>query len=605
MRLTSLLKTLTLVSIFAIFTFSLSGCFAPKKADVHETEKSPQGVIMEDFLPQETVIAFNINTQDKSQREKLNNLKDLFPKKDLEGITKAFIEEVDLKLENLTLSFKDDIKPLLSDSFRVLIGMSGEFDSEDSEPEPYVVFTVADAKKAEEVFDKVASADDNVEKTEVFGFTALDNAKEDSYLVLYKDTVLVTSTRDLRHAAVKRMKNNEASIRSNEKYMDRINSITYPNLGTAYIDIEVLFKQFEGINPAVTEMMKAEAFAFIAEDDGIKIIAQVDFNPNTEGEFNLADFSYREPYMYKNLPGNDLIMYVESNDLKTLFDFETKLLLIEEKDKEDFEDSVRMMKKFIGLDLYEDILSWMDNGYAFVIQRNEGIIPGITLYIDAKSNLEGAQKTIDILDAAVSKGLEEAKNGITKNENSEIDIEEILKKDTVNLAGKEVNRVQIDFTSLTGEQLEEAGLPEGLFSEPIEFYYGITGNDYFVVSTRTGLDSDFKDAEKVSSNNDVAESQKYIKGYPYQLTFISIDETTVYVDNFVKLMQLIEGPFDEKQKEAYEKVKSYFAPIKYLVGASKKMENVMESLLFFRLEESEGDTEDAAEKSEEEEMVVE
>ncbi|MFC1656099.1 DUF3352 domain-containing protein [Patescibacteria group bacterium] len=612
MRLTSFLKTLALVSIFAVFTVSLTGCFAPKKVDVHATEITPEGVVMEDFLPQETMMAFSINTQDKNQREKFNNLKDLFPKKDFDGLTKAFIEEMSLELEDLTLSFKDDIEPLMTDSFRVLMGMSGQLESEEAEPEPYVVFTVADMEKAESLFDKIASANSGIEKTEVFGFTALDNESEDAYLVLYKDTILITATQDLRHAAVKRMKNNEASIRSNEKYMATMQSLPYPNLGTAYIDIETLLTQLGEIedeavkvNAAVADMLKAEAFAFIAEIDGIKMIVQVEFNPDAEEEFNFADFPYTEPYMHNKIPGNDLIMYAEANDLKTIFDLEMKLLLTDEKDKEEFDDTIRMMKKFVGLDLYEDILSWMDNGYAVVIQRNEGLIPGITFYFDAKSDLDGAQKLIDVLDAAIAQGLEGAKAGMAEDEESEIDIEEVLKKDTVDLAGKDVNRVQVDFTSLTEEQLEEAGLPEGIFSEPIEFYYGITGDDYFVISTRSGLDSDFEDAEKVSANDDVVESQKYTKGYPYQLTFISVDETMLYVDSFVELMQLIEGPFDKEQKEAYEKVKAYLAPIKYLVGANKKVENVAEGLLFLRMEEVEVEADEDTEPTEAEETAEE
>jgi hypothetical protein len=524
----------------------------------------------------------SINTQDENQREKFNNLKALFPSEDLEKLTEEMIEEMTVEFDEMAISYSEDIEPLLADSFRVMIGLAGNFENEKEDPDVYVALTIGDKEKAEALIDKVAESNEDATKSEIFGYPALDNEEEEMYLVLYKDTVLVTSTQILRHDAVKRMKNNEESLRSNENFIKTLESLPTPNLGYAYIDIQSMFTKIgeleEEIELPIADSLYAEAFAFMAEDDGVRMLVQVAFNPDAE-TFNFADFPYKEPYLYKQLPGDDLVMYSESYDIQTLFDLEMEVLLIEESDKEDFEEFKVMLKQMVGLDLEKDILSWMDKGYALVIQRNKGIVPGISLYVDASSDSEGAKKVVDVFDAALAQFVE----GMIAEAPEGLDASEIIKKEVVEVGDSELNRVQFDFTNLTEEQLFEAGLPQDFFIEPMELYYGITSDNYFVLSTRTDLAADFESGITVAENEKIIEAQTYLNGYPYQLTYISIEEIAIYVDTFIGLMEKIEGPMPEESKEAYEKVMKYIAPIKYLVGANKKVENIVEGMMFIKM----------------------
>ena len=580
------IKSLMLASLFAVFVFALTGCGGPAKVALTDSEKSPEGVSIEDYLPQDTLMMISISTQDKDQREAFQTIINYFPEEDMQNAWKSMVKEFGPKLEKTGISYENDIAPIFGNSYRFTFGMTGDIKKDD--PDMYIALTLADSEKAKSLLEKLIEKDNDLTSEELFGAMTLDNKSEDMYLALYKDTILITNVAENRESALKRMVKNEESILSNEDFKKSYNKLPKPNLGIAFINIKELFSKFgesdkdNMANSPFADALHGEAFAFTAEEDGIRVIVQVIFNKDSK-EFNLNNYPYEEPYMYKNIPGGKLIMYSESYGMKDAFDIQMQALGGDKESQKEFSEFKRIIKSTVKLDFDEDILSWMDKGFALVLQHNKSIVPAISLYVDASSNTKSAQKVLDLIDAGVSQAVE----SMLANAPENIDAENVVRKDKVTLGKSEINRVALDFTSLSDEELLDAGLPSGIFVEPIEFYYGLTDENYFLISTYTGLDKDYDNTITVAENEKVKEAQTYLDGYKYQLSYISVDEIVKYVDTFVGYMEVVDGPIDENARKKLDKVKSYLAPIKYLVGSNKKEENVVEGLMFVKMEQPE------------------
>lgn len=489
-----------------------------------------------------------------------------------------------LKLKDAGLNYKKDVAPIFGDSYRFTFGISG--DMEKGDPDMYVALTLNDSDKAKALLDKMIEDNDDVVSGTVLGAMTVDDEANDMYLALYKDTLLITNVAENRDAALKRVTKNEASILSNETFKKSYDSLPKPNLGIAYINVNELFtKLAEREDETVpsgkfVEALHGEAFAFLAEEDGIKMVVQVAFDDKSEG-FNFNDYPYVEPYMYKNIPGDKLIIYSEAYGMKSAFDIQMQAFATDEQTMKDFEDFKSMFNSTLGLDFDEDILSWMDKGFAISVQQNKNIIPAISLYIDASSQPKKAQKVLDLIDAAMEQGV----SSIIASAPEDFDAASVLKKDKVMLGNSEVNRVVFDVTGLSEEELLAAGLPSGVFVEPFEIYYGLTDKDYFLFSTYSGLDKDYGNTMTVAENPMVKDAQKNLEGYPYGLSYISVEEVMNYVDTFVGFMELVKGPMGDDVQAGLDKVKAYVAPIKYLVAANKKAKNIAEGLMFVKMEQ--------------------
>lgn len=574
------------VVFLSILVFFSSGC-APEKAEIHESEKSVEGVVLENFLPEDTIITYSFNTQNNSQRENLDELLQHFPENNLESLFELANESTPTGIEF------EELKSVFSDKFRVLVGMRGP--AEKNDPEIYIATTIADTKKALELVDKLA-ATDKFEKGELDGYITLSSDK--LYLVLYKDTVLIVEENELLHQAVTRIENNEKSLLSNEQFIDAYNKLPKPNIGNIFMDFKQISKLF-GIEKTdndnsgkskenepsfdLFQSITAESFALIAEKNGVKMLVDVVFNPESE-KFNITDFPYKKPYMYKKIPGKNLIMYAEAYELGRMYELGN--IFMDDPDR--FKPIEKALMKNLDLDLEEDILSWMDKGYAFVMQRNQGIIPGISIYVDANSNIEGAKKLINIIDMA----MEQFAVGMEMSAPEDIPIEQVVVKEIVDLsdsgAGSDLYRFKIDFTVLSDEQMIESGLPIGVFTEPIEIYYGITEDNYFTISTYTGLSEGFEKTLSVAENEMIKEGQQSLNDYPLQLTYVSIDEMLKYVDTFVEVLKTAQEDMPEEFFENYDEVKQYLSPIKYFIAGNKKpSENTVEGLMFVKIDSRE------------------
>jgi len=566
MKSNSFLKSLFIVGLLIVSITVLTGC--DKKAQLHDSELSSEGVALENYLPIDAMIAFTINKQDPNQQQKLSELGELFPEETVQLMYESIMEEIQLELDQKNLSFDNDIAPAFGENHRMLMAMGSDVESlkEEDMPEVYLAATLEDKAKMAELVDKLA--DEGYAKSTEFGATILDNEDNDFYLALYKDTMLLTNKKLLRHEALKRMNNNEESLLSNPLYKEANANLAKPDFANFYINYEHYFDlitqlQEEEYPLKIKEDLKmAIAVSLYAEEEGVRMLT----SPAFEGDFNFRDLTFNEPYLYRGIPGKNLIMYAEVYDFKKIIEMSLDLYEWDEETSKEMRKAELIIKKTIGLDLKEDVLSWMDKGFAMILQRNDSMVPAISFYVDASSNPEGAQELIDLLDSAIS----QAYDGMLATEEPGVDVAQMVKKEVVEVGKSDINKFSFDFSSMTDEELLAAGLPSGIFTEPIEFYYGLTTNNYFVVSTYSGLDKNFEDFVSVGSVMEVEEGRKYIKAYPYNLSYISFEEGFKYVDQVLEAMEKVEGPMDEEARKAYELVKGFFAPIQYMIAGDQE-----------------------------------
>jgi hypothetical protein len=570
MRIKFFLKSLFIVGLLAAFIFSLTGC---NKYELDESKLSDQGVALENYIPKDAMIMMTLNNKNELQKQKLDKLGSYFPQESVKKMYEGILEEAQMELDKTGINFEEDVKPIFGENYRVLMAMGGNPENlrEDEMPEMYIAATVQDTEKMQALINKLAEGE--AEKGEQFGATTLDNETEDSYLALYKDTILLTNKQNIRHSALKRMNNNEESILSNELYKEAIKGLPQQNFADFYINYE---NYFELINQLQEEdyplklnqdLKMAIAMGLYAEDEGVRMLS----NAVNKGKINFRDFTFHEPYLFRGIPGENLIMYTEVYDIKKIIEKSLEVYEWDEETSKEMRKAELLIKKTIGLDLKEDVLTWMDKGFAMVVQRNQSMIPAISFYVDASSNPEGAQEVLDLMDTA----MQQAYDAMVANAGPEVDIAKIVKKEVVEVGSSEMNRFSLDFSNLTEQELLAAGLPSGIFTEPVELYYGLTNNDYFVVSTLTGLDKVFEEDEFVSvgSNMHVESGREFIKDYPYNLSYISVDEAFEYVDQILDDMEKVEGPMDEEGRKAYEMVRDFFEPIKYMIAGDQKMQS--------------------------------
>jgi len=583
MRMLNFAKLFTMASLFAVSMFIFSGCFSPTNIDITNKQQSRQGLAIENYLPKDTLAMITFSTQDKNQREALENIISYFPKNDASNLLETLTAEITPKLKQANINWKEDLAPIFNDNFKVIVGISKNPNKQTFNT--YIAFTLANVEKTSALLDKIMTKDngESLIKKEVFGAKIIDDDDRRIYSAIYKDTLLITNSAKKRDEAVKRIAKKQASILSNEEFKELYKKLPKSHIGMGFVNIKSLFSKLENNekiqNSAILNAILGEGFALVAEENGLRMDISVAFDQKSK-DFNLANYKYEKPYMYRDIPGEKLIMYSESSGLKNIIELQLKALENDKTAKENFEQFKDTIKQSVGLDFDNDILSWMDKGFAFVVQQNKNFIPAISAYIDASSKPRAAKKVLKLIDA----GMQQAVESILKNAPKELDVTKIIKKDSVKLGNSNINRVSFDITTLSDETLLEAGLPSGIFIEPLEIYYGLTDKNYFLFSTYTGLDKDYTKTASVAKNPKIKEAQKYIKGYDYQISYISIDELTGYMDNFFGFLQLVNGPISKDVSASFEKVKKYIAPIQYVIAGNKKNnKSIAEGTMFVKI----------------------
>lgn len=478
----------------------------------------------EEFFESQTSLLITLNTQNQTQVSALDG----FLRNTPAGSTDDFIE-------TLLESISDEIAPAFDDGTKVMFA-AGE--SSNSAQLESLLFTVNNGPKLEAAFESL-SKQSGFSKSTLFGFKTFDN-RNDGTFYAYTDNVMATwPAPGDRYLALQKIKNGESNLLDNSEYTTFASSIPSSNIGTVYFN---------------ARGNESGILAVVPNTSGIKLYYRVNGLEFNSGASNA-------PHMYKNLPGNDLLMYGEADSMIDSLG-EQGMDIISELQQEGMLVSPG---------------DWLNQGYAFVMQDTGTLIPGLSLYFDAAGFIDQAKEDLEILDSFLDVVL-------AQMDADEPELADVIVKDTVSVDGATLNRVSIDVTALPQEELQDLEMFEGLLGDSLEFYYGLTSDNYVVFALYSGFDDVYGSVPTVSSNPDVKAGLSYLTGYPNGLSYISLENMLTYVDMLILEFENVSGePMPAEMKESYNQVMDYLDPVKYIISAEKDFSGLPGGLMFVKI----------------------
>ena len=137
MKTSKFLSTLIILSVLIISALTFTAC-GPAKIELTDSEKSPKGVALEDFLPEDIFMSFSLNNLDREQSAQLQTFKSYFPD-DVDEIMAGALDELALEMEEVGLDYKEDVEPLFPENFKMIVAMTG--DPKKDDPDVYFAIT--------------------------------------------------------------------------------------------------------------------------------------------------------------------------------------------------------------------------------------------------------------------------------------------------------------------------------------------------------------------------------------------------------------------------------------------------------------------------------
>ena len=477
----------------------------------------------EEFFDYETALFAVLDTRNEGLVSILDGYLNQSPAGDAEGFIEVALEDLTDELLKANLNYEDDLAPAFEGGFELMYGQN-------------LLITVSNSTALNSVIDKMAELDD-YSKSNLFGFNTFTNEKEQIYLAYTDDVLVAWPSFSARYLSLQSIKNDEQNLLQNTDYTQYEDTVPYPNVGTFYFNM--------------TTTGESGIFALVPDTEGLK------FHYRMEGYGNSAS---KVPYMYQNLPANNILLYGENYGLA---DRTTSLGY----------DTITELKNE-GIIVSDG--EWLNKGFALLIQDTGSLIPGISYYFDADGYLPQAEDDLEAFNGLVDQM-------ITEMQAEDADLANLINKDTVNFDGANLYRVTIDIASLPREELDELAVFADFFTTPLEFYYGITSDDYVVLALYSGFDSVYGQVPAISEDRNIAEGMNYLEDYSNGMSYVSVANMVNYIDELVLAIEESTEPMSVDTKESYNEFMSYFDIVEYIITGEKEFEDFAGGLMFVKM----------------------
>lgn len=551
------------VALFACGLFVLGGCQqAGDDPNAHSGFTTSQGVKAESFLPQESFMVVKFGTDDAQQKANLEKLASYFPQEAWKNLMIELARDFNDEFAELGMTFEDDLLPAIGDNAQIMIGFFGEI-SEEEEPDILAVLSFAQPDTFAGWME-AATSEGNGQKQSYKNYSIYNGPGQESYIVPYKDVLIMGSTVKIVKEAIDRAEAGGPSLLGNSSYQKGLAKM--PNaMGFFFIDPRFSLKVLESdpevmkelgdteFMEDVLEAIEGEFFAFSAEEDGIRIAGAVygDVAKWKELE-DIANFDVEPAYLYRTLPGEGVLLYMESSN----FQKSAKAMMQMYKNMEGFDEGMDAMKSALqaqGIDFDSDVLGFMDRGYAMGFYDLGSIIPSFGMFVDASSNRAGAEKVMAQLYSGIDGQLQDLP----------AELEPLLSHEESVTKGQQNYGLALDITKLPEEELAE--VPEELRSTKLEFHYGVDTDDLAYFAFYPGFD--VGDYTTMETNDRFRDALADIPGFDRGISYFDIEGTMAYVDRVVDFAQRMEGGSADDLGE-YQMVRAYVSPIKSLIMAA-------------------------------------
>lgn len=486
------------VAFFLIAIFAFAAC----KADISEN------ISIETVFPENSSGVFVLDHSDGDQIEKLEDLKSQFPEIDAWEKVIGFVDE---EFSDKDISYEKDLKPIFEDEWQFGFSVTvPENFGEVEEGEPAVDLGLLFAGKFSEA-DEVQELMETLMKRKVYIYKEDGDfqywTKEDDkfYMARYGELIFVTNTEENRAAAVARITAGSGG------FVPDKTKIAEAGLGYMFVSGKVLFEAYDKFfgelysYVGVDEELKNQFSAlgdiygtFAADKDGISIDSSVDVDEeagdisgivrNTDYRINFPEkVNGKGVFFYSEQ--SSLALYLKSfvNSFMSGFNAAKDPLIfaegegaIETVSRDYYAEFLASLEGLTGAS-GEELEGLFEAPVAVALSDSGGFIPTFSFYFQFDpEQAEIAKKLTQALDIYMDKVIAEfdalmVDAGVATG---------ALKKDLELVNGGGLHRLYLDWNALPEETLAQANLIPGLnlTEQKIEVYYGVTGDDVFVLS---------------------------------------------------------------------------------------------------------------------------
>lgn len=448
-----------------IATLFLTACGGPEQEfSIHSSD---EGYVPEAFIPANVGMMFSYSLQDDGQYAAVKAIEEKLG--DSGRLSRTVSENLDQQFADSVLDYDRDLAPAFGEQFRLVYAARPA----DEEADVFSVVTLQDADRMVDVLQKLVEADE-LEEKRLSRLDAYVDEANDLYMTIYEDVLLV-SNRPEELVAMHEMgsEGGKDSLWKSETYqesLERIGSdnILYGQLFPDYFEQTLDLPAGFGVS-AIPSVIDTQSLVVRAQENGFYFDAYVNAN---EKEAKAADISFdvvpkSDPYLFEEVPAEGLMAYLESYGMAQTFAQADKL----GDDPAQLEELDKFFTSYFAMDFEEDVLSFLDKGYAVMLHQNgNGVVPGFSLMADVSSDEEGAEDFVNKLDGQVAGLLlllESALPGA-------------VTKGTMNVDGNTLYQLEIDLGDLARTGISP--LPASVTDSPIQLVYGLMG-DRMLVST--------------------------------------------------------------------------------------------------------------------------
>ncbi len=482
------------VLAFLVFSVALTGCFGGKGKTVDH---------LETLIPGDVGLFLSYSLENDGQFAAVQEIEAALG--DEGRVSRTLSETLDG-----SLNYEEDLLPALGERFHMVYGVR----STNEVDQAFSVVTLKDASQMEAVFATMVE-EGTLTSKKLSKMDAYVNEDESFYAAIQADTLWVTNTPDalveMRDLAEK------DSLWASDVYQDSLKDI-----GKDYLFYGILFPgatKGTGV-AAIPGMINQQSLVVRAEKEGFQfdIYVQADEKAAEEAGVSFDSIPRAEAYLFEEVPSSSLMGYVESYGLQQTFEQANRL----GDESGSIEKLEQFFLNFFAMDFEDEILSFMDKGYAFALHQNEaGVIPGISLLVDVSSDKASAEEFVAQMDVQM--------DGLLAL--LEMALPGAVSKETVSIQGKEFTALRLDMSKIPRTPGATEDLPEGIMASEIELAYGLLDERLLITTAKVWQEE----------SGSIAESELYkalsgqLKGVQDGLVLFDADGIAAFVSSLSEL----------------------------------------------------------------------
>ncbi len=579
-----------LFSLVVLSTVAFSACGAAP----NELDPDAQ---LSDALPEDIQMVMTIDYTSEDQRAMFQDLISRFPET---GLRDLMIQSYDSEAGE-DLNYATTIEPIVSAPWQLMVGMSiaGEISTfeelesmSNDEVEIYVAGQFQSADQFEDLVELWMLDFEDNERIEEENRTLWTVPSEDIYMVRSGEFFVLTNSADYRDGAWDRLASNDGfevpeDLKGDQ---DSIFSFYLPS-GGLMDAIADIYTQMGATGIVQSLEAVGDMYAeFHVEENAFVGTSRMNIAEDNE---MIASYRDYEVNLVEKVPGEGMMFYGEYSSLKTLSDvmissflvgFQTGLNGMPPADFDAEAETDKILNGFatsLGVER-EQLDEFLAGPFAFAFYDVDSLYPGMVLFLDVEGRTEVADSMIEMVDATMDQLLVQLEAMVVGQGVVE---EGFLQKDMQLVQGNSLRRIYLDWSKVNPTVLAELDAAAGIKLEeyPLEFYYGVTGDDMLVMALYPNFAADY-------GQNTFADSAKYQDAvdelgdyFGASLGYADFDELADLIERYFDIA-VGTGSVSASDQAILDTVIGFMRTFDYMISSVRVEGDVMESKALFMVD---------------------